>query len=271
MSKFKNIKFNKDQTPKEVSQEVKVQPSPEIDAETAEFIEKHMAQIEDTAFSYLITDLESVDHEREDGFRVTTVRDFTRQNEVLDGQEIDGLNYWYGWSLSLRPEHEQKLVVAIYCPSMIDQIEEVVFELVPHETDSEGLVLLSSYGPEEAEIAARTELLMEYINIFNNGSFKNVYLANGIKLIDNMGSNQNIIEAMKADELSDEQVDLLTSFMSEYAASSYFPMRDLMLMVNSLDAKLSSMSHTKIVQAQLTTMFELANNTMNGRDSNEQE
>ena len=66
------------------------------------------------------------------------------------------------------------------------------------------------------------------------------------------------ISATPFDDLSEADLERITRFHTDWAYTMYFPLRNQMLMINQLDAQLAKMENTRIIQIQLTTLFEIS-------------
>ena len=137
--------------------------------------------------------------------------------------------------------------------------EELIIEMVPHDTDKEGVVLLSTYAPRDMDNATRLMTAMEVLEEAG-GAHKRIYLPGGELIMDDYKPNMELeaISATPFDDLSEADLERITRFHTDWVYTMYFPLRNQMLMINQLDAQLTKMENTRIIQIQLTTLFEIS-------------
>ena len=218
--------------------------TPVLDEDTSAFLSIHM----------LSDGFKDVDDFSNNGFRVYMMADPTHPL----AEDVSYFNHYYGLSFSESIKDEERIIFSVYSPHILGKYEELIFELKTHPTEKDSLILLSNYGPADVTLDIRLMLLSGALEGYSKG-FKNVYLSNNIKLIDNFGANDVLVELLsKVDNgnLSDDDTNAVVEFVAELDRISYFPMRDQMMMVNMMDFKLMDMEHTKIVYIQLQHLVE---------------
>lgn len=223
---------------------------------------------------YTVTGIETIMNfigdAKEGEFLSSTVFNFLEEN-APDSSPVTMWNRHFGWSLSEKTEHKDKLVIVLYARDF--GMEELVIELVPHANDEAGLTLLSTYAPEEVEFNERLHYLSEFLFEFAGGRFQNVYLASGYKIIEGLEPNKDLLKLFEAEpeDLSESQLEDLVQVVAGFNLATYFPNRSLMMMFNMAAANAGSAEKIKVIEVQVEDMLKGANRLMNilGEEKNE--
>ena len=234
----------------------------DMDAAIQRFVQNNSAAFEGAATAHMISDVEAAlagGDMQEDEYRISFLFNYLRRDHIKHDLTPDYFNYWYGLSLSSDEDHPDKIVAVIFWPGMMGVNEELIIEMVPHDTDKEGVVLLSTYAPRDMDNATRLMTAMEVLEEAG-GAHKRIYLPGGELIMDDYKPNMELeaISATPFDDLSEADLERITRFHTDWAYTMYFPLRNQMLMINQLDAQLTKMENTRIIQIQLTTLFEIS-------------
>ena len=234
----------------------------DMDAAIQRFVQNNSAAFEGAATAHMISDVETAlagGDMQEDEYRISFLFNYLRRDHIKHDLTPDYFNYWYGLSLSSDEDHPDKIVAVIFWPGMMGVNEELIIEMVPHDTDKEGVVLLSTYAPRDMDNATRLMTAMEVLEEAG-GAHKRIYLPGGELIMDDYKPNMELeaISATPFDDLSEADLERITRFHTDWAYTMYFPLRNQMLMINQLDAQLAKMENTRIIQIQLTTLFEIS-------------
>lgn len=223
---------------------------------------------------YTVTGIETIMNfiggAKEGEFLSSTVFNFLEE-KAPDTAPVPMWNRHFGWSLSEKPEHKDKLVVVLYARDF--GMEELVMELVPHADDDSGLTLLSTYAPEGVEFNERLHYLSEFLFEFAGGRFQNVYLESGYKIIDGLEPNEDLLKMFEAkpEDISESQLEELAQVVAGFNLATYFPNRSLMMMFNMAATNAGSAEKIKVIEVQVEDMLKGANRLMNilGDENNE--
>lgn len=234
----------------------------DMDAAIQRFVQNNAASFEGAATAHMISDVDAAlaDGDMpEDEYRITFLFNYLRRENIKHDLTSDYFNYWYGLSLSSDETHPDKIVAVVFWPGMMGINEELIIEMVPHDTDKEGVVLLSTYAPRDMDNATRLTTAMEVLEEVGGGH-KRIYLPGGELIMDDYKPNMELeaISSTPFDDLSESDLERITRFHTDWAYTMHFPLRNQMLMINQLDAQLAKMENTRIIQIQLTTLFEIS-------------
>lgn len=234
----------------------------DMDAAIQRFVQNNAASFEGAATAHMISDVDAALADgdmQEDEYRISFLFNYLRRENIKHDLTSDYFNYWYGLSLSSDETHPDKIVAVVFWPGMMGINEELIIEMVPHDTDKEGVVLLSTYAPRDMDNATRLMTAMEVLEEAGGGH-KRIYLPGGELIMDDYKPNMELeaISSTPFDDLSESDLERITRFHTDWAYTMHFPLRNQMLMINQLDAQLAKMENTRIIQIQLTTLFEIS-------------
>ena len=234
----------------------------DMDAAIQRFVQNNAAAFEGAATAHMISDVDAALADgdmQEDEYRISFLFNYLRRENIKHDLTSDYFNYWYGLSLSSDETHPDKIVAVVFWPGMMGINEELIIEMVPHDTDKEGVVLLSTYAPRDMDNATRLMTAMEVLEEAGGGH-KRIYLPGGELIMDDYKPNMELeaISSTPFDDLSESDLERITRFHTDWAYTMHFPLRNQMLMINQLDAQLAKMENTRIIQIQLTTLFEIS-------------
>jgi hypothetical protein len=234
----------------------------DMDAAIQRFVQNNAASFEGAATAHMISDVDAALADgdmQEDEYRISFLFNYLRRENIKHDLTSDYFNYWYGLSLSSDEVHPDKIVAVVFWPGMMGINEELIIEMVPHDTDKEGVVLLSTYAPRDMDNATRLMTAMEVLEEAGGGH-KRIYLPGGELIMDDYKPNMELeaISSTPFDDLSESDLERITRFHTDWAYTMHFPLRNQMLMINQLDAQLAKMENTRIIQIQLTTLFEIS-------------
>lgn len=234
----------------------------DMDAAIQRFVQNNAASFEGAATAHMISDVDAALADgdmQEDEYRISFLFNYLRRENIKHDLTSDYFNYWYGLSLSSDETHPDKIVAVVFWPGMMGINEELIIEMVPHDTDKEGVVLLSTYAPRDMDNATRLMTAMEVLEEAGGG-YKRIYLPGGELIMDDYKPNMELeaISSTPFDDLSESDLERITRFHTDWAYTMHFPLRNQMLMINQLDAQLAKMENTRIIQIQLTTLFEIS-------------
>lgn len=234
----------------------------DMDAAIQRFVQNNAASFEGAATAHMISDVDAALADgdmQEDEYRISFLFNYLRRENIKHDLTSDYFNYWYGLSLSSDETHPDKIVAVVFWPGMMGINEELIIEMVPHDTDKEGVVLLSTYAPRDMDNATRLMTAMEVLEEAGGGH-KRIYLPGGELIMDDYKPNMELeaISSTPFDDLSESDLERITRFHTDWAYTMHFQLRNQMLMINQLDAQLAKMENTRIIQIQLTTLFEIS-------------
>lgn len=234
----------------------------DMDAAIQRFVQNNAASFDGAATAHMISDVDAALADgdmQEDEYRISFLFNYLRRENIKHDLTSDYFNYWYGLSLSSDETHPDKIVAVVFWPGMMGINEELIIEMVPHDTDKEGVVLLSTYAPRDMDNATRLMMAMEVLEEAGGGH-KRIYLPGGELIMDDYKPNMELeaISSTPFDDLSESDLERITRFHTDWAYTMHFPLRNQMLMINQLDAQLAKMENTRIIQIQLTTLFEIS-------------
>ena len=234
----------------------------DMDAAIQRFVQNNAAAFEGAATAHMISDVDAALADgdmQEDEYRISFLFNYLRREHIKHDLTADYFNYWYGLSLSSDETHPDKIVAVVFWPGMMGINEELIIEMVPHDTDKEGVVLLSTYAPRDMDNATRLMTAMEVLEEAGGGH-KRIYLPGGELIMDDYKPNMELeaISSTPFDDLSESDLERITRFHTDWPYTMHFPLRNQMLMINQLDAQLAKMENTRIIQIQLTTLFEIS-------------
>lgn len=234
----------------------------DMDAAIQRFVQNNAASFEGAATAHMISDVDAALADgdmQEDEYRISFLFNYLRRENIKHDLTSDYFNYWYGLSLSSDETHPDKIVAVVFWPGMMGINEELIIEMVPHDTDKDGVVLLSTYAPRDMDNATRLMTAMEVLEEAGGGH-KRIYLPGGELIMDDYKPNMELeaISSTPFDDLSESDLERITRFHTDWAYTMHFPLRNQMLMINQLDAQLAKMENTRIIQIQLTTLFEIS-------------
>lgn len=234
----------------------------DMDSAIQRFVQNNAASFEGAATAHMISDVDAALADgdmQEDEYRISFLFNYLRREHIKHDLTADYFNYWYGLSLSSDETHPDKIVAVVFWPGTMGVNEELILEMVPHDTDKEGVVLLSTYAPRNMDNSTRLMTAMEVLEEAGGGH-KRIYLPGGELIMDDYKPNMELeaISSTPFDDLSEADLERITRFHTDWAYTMHFPLRNQMLMINQLDAQLAKMENTRIIQIQLTTLFEIS-------------
>lgn len=234
----------------------------DMDSTIQRFVQNNAASFEGAATAHMISDVDAALADgdmQEDEYRISFLFNYLRREHIKHDLTADYFNYWYGLSLSSDETHPDKIVAVVFWPGTMGVNEELILEMVPHDTDKEGVVLLSTYAPRNMDNSTRLMTAMEVLEEAGGGH-KRIYLPGGELIMDDYKPNMELeaISSTPFDDLSEADLERITRFHTDWAYTMHFPLRNQMLMINQLDAQLAKMENTRIIQIQLTTLFEIS-------------
>ena len=234
----------------------------DMDAAIQRFVQNNAAAFEGAATAHMISDVDAALADgdmQEDEYHISFIFNYLRREQIKHDLTADYFNYWYGLSLSSDEGHPDKIVAVVFWPGRMGVNEELILEMVPHDTDKEGVVLLSTYAPRDMDNTTRLITAMEVLEEAG-GNHKRIYLPGGELIMDDYKPNMELeaILSTPFDDLSEADLERITRFHTDWAYTMHFPLRNQMLMINQLDAQLAKMENTRIIQIQLATLFEIS-------------
>lgn len=201
----------------------------------------------------MVTNMSTVENIEEDTVTVTTLLNFGEEQHGLDAEYF---NVNYGLSLLT---DQPTLVLCIYSADS-GVYGEVIAEFTKHDSDKQGLVLRSHYGPSDFDMSERIFEIIHGLEFYKDGFYQNVYLANGEFLIEGNGPNKGI-EAILDKENSEwttDEVDRIADFFYQWNNAGHYPIRETHLMYNIEDCLRLRPFNTKIIMSSLQAQMQLA-------------